>query len=129
MAMTHDDVQQWLDAYVAAWRAYDPAKIGALFTEDAAYLESPMGDPVVGRDNIVERWVKYQDTDLNSNPWTAVYSPWIVEGDRAIAIGETKYHRKAFHNCFQITFRDGQASEFVEWFMELNQESAESESD
>jgi hypothetical protein len=35
--LTHDDVQRWLDAYVDAWRTYDPAAIGALFAEDATY--------------------------------------------------------------------------------------------
>ena len=26
--MNHDDLQVWLDAYVDAWRSYDPAAIG-----------------------------------------------------------------------------------------------------
>jgi hypothetical protein len=30
--VTPDALQTWLDAYVAAWRSYDPAAIGALFT-------------------------------------------------------------------------------------------------
>ena len=29
--MTHDDVQAWLDRYIAAWRSYDPEAIGDLF--------------------------------------------------------------------------------------------------
>ena len=29
--------QRWLDAYVEAWRTYDPAGIGELFGEDAEY--------------------------------------------------------------------------------------------
>ena len=29
--MNHDDLQVWLDAYVDAWRSYDPAAVGALF--------------------------------------------------------------------------------------------------
>ena len=39
--MTHDDVRAWLNAYVEAWRTYDPAAIGALFTEDATYAYHP----------------------------------------------------------------------------------------
>lgn len=27
--MTQDEVQAWLDAYVEAWRSYDPEAIGA----------------------------------------------------------------------------------------------------
>ena len=30
--MTHDDVQEWLDRYVEAWRSYDEAAIGDLFS-------------------------------------------------------------------------------------------------
>ena len=35
--MTHDEVQAWLDAYVAAWRSYDRSEIGALYADDATY--------------------------------------------------------------------------------------------
>ena len=39
--MTRDVVQAWVDAYVRAWRTYDPADIAALFTEDATYAYHP----------------------------------------------------------------------------------------
>ena len=42
--MTHDDVQAWLDRYVAAWAAYDAAAIGDLFSEDARYRYHPSDD-------------------------------------------------------------------------------------
>ena len=54
--MTHDGVQAWLDAYVQAWRTYDPADIAALFAENASYAYHPWdeGEAVVrGRDAIV----------------------------------------------------------------------------
>jgi ketosteroid isomerase-like protein len=117
--MTHDDVQGWLDDYVAAWRSYDPIAIGALFTEDATYRYHPADPPVDGREAIVAAWMKYSGTDLNANPWTADYHPWVVEGERAIAIGETHYEgADDYFNCFQLVFRDGRCSEFTEWFME-----------
>ena len=117
--MTHDEVQKWLDGYVEAWRTHDPDKIGALFTEDAAYRYHPGGAAVVGRDNIVAAWMKYEDADLNRNPWTAEYRPWVVEGDNAVAIGETHYEgAKDYFNNFQVAFRDGKCAEFTEWFME-----------
>src|SRR3712207_9125960 len=40
-SLTHDALQRWLDAYVDAWRTYDPAAIGALFAEDATYAYHP----------------------------------------------------------------------------------------
>jgi hypothetical protein len=33
--MTRDEVQDWLDRYVDAWRSYDADAIGELFSEDA----------------------------------------------------------------------------------------------
>ena len=62
--MNHDDLQVWLDAYVGAWRSYDPASIGALFAEDATYAYHPYdeGDEVVrGRQAIVADWLAERD--------------------------------------------------------------------
>ena len=46
--VTHEDVQAWLDRYVAAWESYDPAEIGELFSEDAEYRYHPANEPIVG---------------------------------------------------------------------------------
>ena len=43
--MSHEDVQRWLDAYVEAWRTYDPEAVGALFTDDVAYAYTPVDSP------------------------------------------------------------------------------------
>jgi hypothetical protein len=59
--LTHDAVQRWIDAYVDAWRTYDPASIGALFAEDATYAYHPYdeGEEVVrGREAIVADWLE-----------------------------------------------------------------------
>lgn len=120
--MTHDEVRQWLDGYVEAWRTHDPERIGALFTEDAIYKYHPGGEALVGRDSIVDTWIKYKDEPLNVNPWSAQYRPWVVEGDRAIAIGDTHYAgAKDYFNCFQLVFRGGKCAEFTEWYMEPSQ--------
>ena len=42
-AMTRDDVQRWLDRYVAAWAADDPEAIGDLFTHGRALSLPPIG--------------------------------------------------------------------------------------
>ena len=42
-------VRAWVDGYVRAWNSNDPAAIGALFTEDAAYHTEPYGEPWRGR--------------------------------------------------------------------------------
>jgi hypothetical protein len=117
--LTHDAVQRWLDAYVDAWRTYDPAAIGALFTEDATYAYHPYdeGDEVVrGRGAIVADWLEEWD---EPGTWEASYRPLVVEGRRAVAEGTTSYtNGDFFWNLWTLRFDDGnRCAEFVEWFM------------
>lgn len=63
--MTRDDVQRWLDRYVAAWKSYDPAAIVA--------------DWIAPSGNASSREVE--------GAYDASYRPWAVEGDRAVAVG------------------------------------------
>jgi hypothetical protein len=117
--MTHDDVQAWLDAYVDAWRNYDPAAIAALFTEDATYAYHPWdeGEEVVrGRDAIVADWLEEQDPP---GSWEAQYRPLLVEGERAVTVGTTRYaDGKHYWNLWVLRFdEDNRCAEYVEWFM------------
>jgi hypothetical protein len=115
---TRDQVQAWLDAYVAAWRAYDPQAIGALFTDDATYAWHPYEEPARGRDAIVAAWLGDRD---EPGSWEAEYVPSLVEGDRAIATGRTRYPKagKVFSNLFELEFdADGRCRRFVEWYVE-----------
>jgi len=123
--MTRDDVQRWLDAYVEAWRTYDPAEIGALFAEDAIYRYRPYGHDtfVRGREAIVEDWRDQQDAP---GSWSATYEAYAVDGDRAVAVGETRYLeadgsiRTVFHNVWPLRFdADGRCAEFTEFYMEV----------
>ncbi len=117
--MTHDGVQAWIDAYVQAWRTYDPAEIAALFTENATYAYHPWdeGEAVVrGRDAIVADWLEEQD---EPGSWEAHYRPLMVEGQRSVATGTTRYANGKFYwNLFLLRFGgDGRCAEFVEWYM------------
>jgi ketosteroid isomerase-like protein len=117
--MTHDEVQAWLDAYVDAWRTYDPAAIAALFTEDAAYAYHPWdeGDEVVrGRDAIVADWLQERD---EPGSWEAQYRPLMVEGQRAVITGTTRYADGEFYwNLWVLRFdEDNRCADYVEWFM------------
>ena len=58
MTLDRPAFQAWLDRYVAAWKSYDPAAIGALFSEDAEYRYHPEDEPVVGRAAIVADWLE-----------------------------------------------------------------------
>jgi ketosteroid isomerase-like protein len=117
--MSHDEVQAWLDAYVAAWRSYDRAEIGALFADDASYAYHPWdtGDAVLrGRDAIVRNWLDEPDA---AGSWHAEYRPLLVEGDRAVATGVTRYaDGKVYDNLWVLRFDDtNRCTEFVEWYM------------
>ena len=114
--MTTDEVQRWLDAYVAAWSSYDEAQITALFTADCAYRYDPFSEPLVGAAAIAADWL--QDRD-EPGSWEADYRPFVVAGDRAVAVGETRYpgeHRR-YANTYLLEFAaDGRCRSFTEWF-------------
>lgn len=121
--MNKPDLQKWLDAYVEAWRTYDPDKIRALFTEDATYRFNPFEkNPLSGREAIVANWRQSPDAP---GSWTAEYRALAVDGDVAIAEGETRYAGDAktaerrYANLWVMRFApDGRCREFTEWFME-----------
>ncbi len=122
--MTHDSLQAWLDRYVAAWRTYDPAQIGDLFSEDARYVFNPFDehDPVRGRAAIVANWLEAPDA---AGSWEAHYAPVAVEGDVGVAQGRTRYFRpdgtldREFANLFVVHVdAAGQCTQFTEWYMQ-----------
>jgi ketosteroid isomerase-like protein len=109
--------QDWLNRYIDAWRTGDPAAIGELFSEDARYFYRPYREPVVGRDAIVRDWTDEPDAP---GSWEAEYRPLAVDGDTAVATGESRYtNGRTFSNIFVCRFDgDGRCTEFREWFME-----------
>lgn len=123
-AMTHTDLQGWLDRYVDAWRSNDPAAIGDLFTDDAVYRYRPYGGDAhatIGREAIVAAW---QDEGDPPDSWEARYEPFAVDGDRAVATGISRYlatgdaPERTFHNVFLLRFGpDGRCAEFSELYM------------
>jgi ketosteroid isomerase-like protein len=119
--VTRDGVQRWLDAYVEAWRTYDPASIAALFADDATYAYQPYREPLRGRDAIVASWLESPDA---AGSWEARYEPYAVDGDRAVAVGESRYLENGklaalFYNVWLLRFDDdGRCSDFVEYWRE-----------
>lgn len=129
MPMTRADVQAWLDRYVAAWTSYEPDAIRALFAEDAEYRYHPWDEPIRGREAIVLAWLQPSgaaSTRDEPGTWEAHYEPYAVEGDRAVAIGETVYYADArratelrrYANNWLLEFdADGRCTRFVEYYM------------
>lgn len=114
--------QRWLDDYVEAWRTYEPEAIGKLFAPDAEYRYNPYDEPLSGRSAIVSDWLEHRD---DPDSWTAEYRPWALAGDRAVAVGVTRYLtddrssvEQEYHNVFLCRFDDdGRCSEFTEVFL------------
>jgi hypothetical protein len=127
--MTADDVQAWLDRYLDAWRSYSPEAIGALFTHDAEYRYHPSDEPVRGRDAIVRSWLEPEGpASSRDEPGTfeAHYAPYAVEGDRAVAIGWSRYWTDAsqttvartYDNSFLLRFDpQGRCASFTEFYV------------
>ena len=61
--MDRHDVDRWLDAYVMAWKRYDPEEIAALFSDDVTYRYHPYDEPVRGRDAVVKSWLGEDESD------------------------------------------------------------------
>ena len=51
--------------------------------------------------------------------WEGTYRPFLMDGDRAIATGITRYTSgKVYSNLWLLRFdRNGDCAEFVEWYM------------
>ena len=134
--MTHADVQAWLDRYVEAWKTYDAASIGELFSADAEYRYAPWGEPTVGRDAIVGDWLNPSGPSSSRDEpgtWSARYEPFAVEGNRAVAIGQTAYYADAtqaveerrYWNSWLLEFdEEGRCRSFVEYYMQRKKPAA-----
>ena len=116
-------VVDWLKAYMHAWETYSPDAIGGLFTNDATYSFHPYDEPVVGRQAIVESWLKDQD---EPGTFEADYKPIAIDGDVAVVNGRSRYFKdssrseptKEWDNIFVIKFdKDGRCSSFREWYV------------
>ena len=123
--MNSSDVQAWLDKYVEAWRDNESESIAALFSENAVYSYRPWDSDehaIRGRDAIVASWLEEPD---EPGTWDAQYEPYTVEGDRAVALGWSRYAatdtapERTFHNAYVLRFDpDGRCAEFHEYYME-----------
>lgn len=122
--MNTSDVQHWLDRYVAAWRANEPAPIRELFTEDVVYRWRPYESyPAAhGIDAVIEAWLGESRDDPDA--WEAAYRPYAVDGDRAVATGYSRYHaiadapERVYWNAFLMHFApDGRCATFTEFYM------------
>jgi uncharacterized protein (TIGR02246 family) len=122
--MTSEEVQRWLDKYIEAWASNDAEAIGDLFTDDAVYSYRPWesdADTVRGRGAIVASWMESPD---DPSSWEAEYRPYATGGNRAVAVGKTRYlanesePERIYHNAFLLEFgEEGRCSSFREFWV------------
>lgn len=123
-------VAGWLDAYVAAWKSYDPDGIAALFAEDVEYRYHPYDEPVRGRDSVVAAWLEegeFPGASGRDEPgiYDGSYRVVAVDGDVAVAVGTSTYTEvrggpvaEVYDNCFLLRFdAEGRCRGFTEWYM------------
>jgi SnoaL-like domain len=126
--MTHEELQEWLDRYIEAWKSYDPDEIGALYSEGVVCRYHAYDEPIIGRDAVIRSWTgegKGAPERDEPGTWEAEYRPFAIDGDAAVATGRTSYRdepggelRRTYFNCFVMRFDDdGRCREFTEWFM------------
>ncbi len=126
--MTGEELQGWLDRYVEAWRSYDPEQIGDLFSADVVCRYHPYDEPITGRAAVIASWTgKGEGAPDRDEPgtWAAEYRPFAIDGNAAVAIGQSSYRHepgeeiyRTYFNCFVMRFDDqGRCSEFTEYFM------------
>jgi hypothetical protein len=120
--MDRQQFQGWLDAYVEAWKTYDPAKIGALFSEDATYAYHPKDEPERGRAAILEAWLNQPD---EKGTYDAKYEVLAIDGDVHVARGWSHYFnpdgtkRDDYSNIYVCRFNDaGECTEFIEYWIQ-----------
>jgi ketosteroid isomerase-like protein len=116
-----DAVTAWIESYQRAWASNDPAEIGDLFAEDAAYFPEPWATPWRGRDDIVAQWLARRD---DPGSWTFSWHPLIVTEEMAVIQGETAYPDKKYSNLWVLRLdNSGQARQFTEWWMDQSESS------
>ncbi len=116
-------VTAWLEAYVHAWKTYDPEDIGKLFSEDATCAYDPFSETLHGRTAIVASWFERKDAP---GTYDGQYEPIVIEGNRAVTNGRSQYFesdrttlKTEFDNIFVLDFDDaGRCTAYREWYME-----------
>jgi hypothetical protein len=112
--VTRDDLDRWIDAYLAAWRSGDG--VDGLFTGDATYRSSPYLDPDSGIDAIKEFWRRETD---DGEEFTVQREIVAIEGDTGVVRLEVEYtspRYRHYRDIWIVTLDgEGRCTAFEEW--------------
>jgi ketosteroid isomerase-like protein len=117
--ISYADGGTWLEAYGAAWAAFDGDGWVALFTDDAEYHEDPYGAPLVGhnalRAYLLDAAASQRDVEFT------VEQHW-VSGTTLLAAWHVAFTRRSTGRLVRMAgfltaevAPDGRVSRFREW--------------
>jgi ketosteroid isomerase-like protein len=112
----HAVVEAWIAKYEQLWRTPGTDRIGDLFTDDASYSMAPFEAPYDGLSAIAELWERERVSA--DEPFTMETEVIAVDGDRAVARVEVRYHATGSHfrDVWIMRFDDrGRCTAFEEW--------------
>jgi len=116
-----DAFADWLRRYGEAWTAGDPAAAVALFSDDAAYHETPFGPPMVGSEAIRRYWTDGARDGQREVRFAA--QPLAVSGDSGHARWQASFVRMASGALVELDgvlaasfAAGGRCREFREWW-------------
>jgi ketosteroid isomerase-like protein len=110
------DLERWIRAYEAAWRAPGTDAAAGLFADDATYLVHPYAEPVAGRDAILGLWDRERE---EGERFTMTWEVVAVDGDVGVARVEVRYlapEAAEYRDLWVVRLDDeGRARRFEEW--------------
>ena len=114
--MERTDLERWIQAYEAAWRAPGTGAADALFADDATYLTHPFAEPAAGRAAIRRLWAGEREP---GERFTMTWEVVAVDGDTGVARIDVRYdapEQARFRDLWIVRLGpDGRCRHFEEW--------------
>lgn len=111
-------IESWVEALRSAWEQRDPTRIGALFTEEAAYQPQPFGKSLHGREAIIAYWSEELGTQEQIE--VTMGRP-LVDGDRVAvewwAVLTSQRRQTTDCGALLLEFEDERCSRLWEYWM------------
>ena len=115
--MDRQDVERWIAAYEAAWRAPGTEALAGIFAPGATYRPGPYEEPVAGLPAIARMWESEREGP--GEVFRLTSSIVAVDGDTAVVRAEVSYGEPAtqqYRDLWLLRFAaGGLCAAFEEW--------------